>query len=162
MLLLRTPSGSRLYNTMTRPDADYDWYEVYEGKGRTTQTFEGEDDRVRMSLDNFMTRAGKGSPQALEAMWSREAFIDNMPWRWNFHPNVAQTVETYRRTIKSFWLSGDPKRMLHAHRLEYNLTDFLDSGRFNPTLTDGTVALLRAMVEDNWAPSCLREDSNGE
>lgn len=154
-LMLRTLSGSRLYNT-AKPGSDEDWFEVYLHKQKTSQSIVGGDDRVKMSLSTFLTRAGSGSPQCLEALWSEMDYIDNMPWRWNFHPNTGQVVSTYRRTVKSFWLSGDAKRMLHAHRLEWNLTEFLQTGRFNPTLTDSTVDLLRAMVEDEWKPSCLQ------
>lgn len=158
-LMFRTLHGSRLYNTVTRPDADEDWFEVYNDKRKTSQSLVENDDRIKMGLSTFLTRAGSGSPQCLEAMWSEKAFIDNMPWlRWNFHPNTAQTVATYRRTIKAFWLSGDPKKMLHAHRLEYNLTDFLRCGRFNPTLGDSTVELLREMVHHEMPPSCLMEE----
>ena len=144
MLLLRTVSGSVLYG-LNHAGSDEDWFEVHTGKFKTTHNNNHATglDVVRMSLDRFLANASVGSHQSLEAMWSRQAEVDLMPWRFNFHPGLGESYERYLRTIKKFAADPSRKKQRHAWRLKLNLSDLMNEGHFNPTLD----AERREMVE---------------
>ena len=135
MLLLRTVSGSVLYG-LNHAGSDEDWFEVHTGKFKTKHNNDHATglDVVSMSLDRFLTNASVGSHQSLEAMWSRQAEVDLMPWRFDFSPSPGEVVDRYERTIKKFSLEPSYKKQRHAWRLKFNLTDYLSTGRFDPTL----------------------------
>lgn len=76
MLLYRTIVGSRLYGT-NRPESDYDWMEVYSSmSGRPTHTVTDKLDVIEVSLGQFMTLAGEGSHQYIEAMYAPQTEVD--------------------------------------------------------------------------------------
>ena len=153
MLLLRVHHGSNLYG-LSHANSDDDYFEVYDGKFRTKHNNNHDTglDVVRMSLDRFMTNASVGSHQSLEAMWSRRAEVDNMPWRLNFHPDMGAAVERYTRTIKKFACDPSRKKQRHAWRLKFNLTDLLNEGMFNPTLDPEQVEMIGWLVDRRVHP----------
>lgn len=67
MLLLRALGGSHLYG-VSRPDSDWDWYEVHDHiiKGQTK--VDGQD-VIQMSLSAWIRNFSKGTHQALDALW---------------------------------------------------------------------------------------------
>lgn len=132
-LLFETVHGSHLYGT-AHADSDLDIYQVYEGKFKTKQTIVDGIDRTEISLSNFMLQAGRGMPQALEAMFSQSASVDEISAiRRGFRPNLWLSADVYTRTIRNF-ARGELKQRRHAARLVFNLNDLWESGRFNPTL----------------------------
>lgn len=142
-LLLKTVVGSHLYG-LNHAGSDYDLFEVYGWDKFRGKQKVGEIDHTRQSYDRFMTYCAKGVPQYLEAMWSRKAEVDEMPFnRFTYRPNLAETRDTYMRTIKNFWLAGweedDFKRRRHAVRLWLNLKAMERKGLFDPTLHAGQV-----------------------
>lgn len=151
MLLLSTIHGSRLYG-LSHSGSDDDSFEVYSGKFNTVHRHRGKDDTVRMSLDQFLTLAGRGSHQSLEAMWSHRAVVDNMPWRFNFSPSPGDVEDRYTRTIKKFSLDPSYKKQRHAWRLKFNLTDYLSTGRFDPTLDSEQIEHLEWLVQRQVRP----------
>lgn len=148
MLLLRTVVGSHLYG-LSHAESDYDILEVHGwGKFKTTQTIVENNDCIVVCYSKFMEMCDKGVPQMLEAMFSRKATVDNMPFnRLRYRPNMANVREVYRRTIKNFMLTGaeenDIKRIRHAHRLTMNLEEMMETGSFNPTLSEAQIDLIR-------------------
>lgn len=152
MLLYRTIVGSRLYGT-NRPDSDHDWIEVYSSmRTRPRQTITDEKDTIKVNLSTFMTLAGEGRHQYLEAAFAPRTETDMFyDMRRSFYPDTAKTVNLYRRTINKF---GDhkarkkDKAMQTALRLTYNLEEFLDRGRFNPVLSDDLAQLIPSL---SWA-----------
>lgn len=138
-LLLRTVHGSRLYN-FSHDKSDYDYYEVYVGKGKAKQTIVGEVDTLRISYDSFMLQCQKGVPQALEALWSPVKEVDKIPFISDtFNACNTEVYKTYMRTIRNFWSSGELKRKRHAIRLCINLSEILDVGYLNPSLSKADV-----------------------
>jgi len=122
-------------------DSDYDRFEVYGyDKFKPKQKIVGSDDVTKASLDRFLRYCDKGVPQYLEAMFSQMATVDKMEGiRATYVPNMTHVRDTYKRTIKAFWLDGmendDFKRRRHAWRLWMNLQAMeYNDGRFNPTL----------------------------
>lgn len=144
-LLLRTIHGSRLYG-LSHSASDYDYFEIYGWKKfRGKQKIADGDDRTRQSYDRFMRYCEKGVPQYLEAMFSRVADVDNMPFdRLSYGIHRTNVRDTYQRTIKSFWMGGveenDFKRKRHSMRLVLNLRSMEECGTFNPTLNEHEVA----------------------
>jgi hypothetical protein len=126
---------------LSRPDSDYDTFEVYGySKFRGKQRVADGLDYTRQSYDRFMRYCERGVPQYLEAMFSQRAEVDNWPWpRTTYRPGMTMVRETYRRTVKNFWLdgveNGNFKKRRHAARLLLNLKDMEAQGWFNPTLT---------------------------
>lgn len=137
-LLMQTPHGSRLYG-LAHANSDNDTFEVWAGR-RTRQTVQGSEDVLRVSYDDFLKGVAKGVPQFLEALYSPYKTVDRLD-HLDLHPSYWTAVNTYLRTIKSFWLSvglgpeGFKKRR-HSARLAWNLQEFMERGRFNPVLDD--------------------------
>jgi hypothetical protein len=138
---LETVHGSHLYG-LSHTGSDRDTFYVYGyDKFKPRQKVCGGEDNLVASYDSFMRYCDKGVPQYLEAMWSRQAVLDRMPFdRLRYRPTMALARETYVRTVKSFWLTGldndDRKRRRHAVRLALNLRSMEETGLFDPTLTD--------------------------
>ena len=156
-LIFSTPHGSRLYG-LHHADSDYDRFDIYGWtKFRGKQKITGADDVTKTSFDRFMRYCDKGVPQYLEAMFSTQATFDLIPnLRATYMPNMTNVRDTYKRTIKSFWLAGieedDFKRRRHAWRLWYNLDTMEQYGRFNPTLEPEDAALITAWATDFTEP----------
>lgn len=155
MIILRTIHGSRLYGTNTA-GSDYDWYEVVEDGQRASQEVSGDDDTIRVGLSRFMHLCGAGSHQALEAMFSPVAEVDEMPHlRQAYRAGEATVHDKYLRTIKSFSLMGRyadrpaklMKRRRNAVRMTLCLDDLSTHGRFNPVLTDSQLDFIDSIMD---------------
>lgn len=140
VLLFGTVHGSHLYG-LAHAGSDYDYFAVHGwDKFKGHQRIAGKDDRLNTSYDRFMRYAERGVPQYLEAMWSRKADFDELPFnRFEYGIDWSKVLDTYQRTIKSFWLNGweeqNRKKRRHALRLTLNLRSMYETGRFNPTMT---------------------------
>ena len=160
MLLLRTIHGSRLYG-LSHANSDWDWFEVKGyGKFRGRQKVAGGLDRTAASYDRFMLYCQKGVPQYLEAMFSRLAEVDNIPFnRLDYGIDRTNVRSTYLRTIKSFWETGmendDFKRRRHAARLVLNLRSMEECGRFNPTLSPKEILWVNEIATSKEIPEAL-------
>ncbi len=159
-LIFSTIAGSHLYG-LAHEGSDRDVYYVYEGSGRNLRhTMKGDDDSVRGSLDAFLLRAYTGSHQSVEALFSqKKEWAPGMKERWgplveNINIRGPEVFAKYERTIKKFCF-GDLKRRTHAGRLSLNLQSLRYDGRFDPTLTETEVVMVRAYAktwegEDLW------------
>lgn len=157
-LLFSTPHGSRLYG-LHHAESDFDRFEVYGwNKGKAKQNITGDQDVTRTSLDRFLRGCEKGVPQFLEAMYSRQATVNEIEYiTANYHPDMTMVRDTYMRTIKSFWMYGvendDFKRRRHAWRLQMNLHEMEGNfGRFNPTLAPGLIKAINFYASDAGYP----------
>jgi hypothetical protein len=155
-MLLRTPGGSHLYG-LAHADSDQDFFEVHPGKKRMPHSKRGQIDVTRVSLEQFLRGLSRGTPQYLEALWSRKKEIDNLPWLHTYMPNYWETQVTYLRTIKNFWYVGletdNFKARRHAARLYLNLQSFRAYGRFNPTLTQSQVEWVNSRAMERECPT---------
>ena len=166
-LIFSTPHGSRLYG-LHHADSDHDRFEVYGyDKFKPKQKIVGTDDVVKASLDRFLIYCDKGVPQYLEAMFSQQATVDKIAnIRETYVPNMTHVRDTYKRTIKSFWLSGmendDFKRRRHAWRLWWNLQEMESEARFNPTLAPPCIEFINnfSNKDHSWfhAPPGVQEE----
>lgn len=134
-VLLNTIHGSHLYG-LANESSDTDFYRVVE-ESKSKQTIIDGVDTTTFSYDTFMSLCFKGVPQALEAMFSQRADVDEIPFiRNNFRAAGSSVVDTYMRTI--FALAMDERHAVkyrrHAVRLTLNLNDVLRYGRFDPAL----------------------------
>lgn len=138
-ILLQTIHGSRLYG-LHHAESDYDYYTVIPTrrgvrKRNAKQKIIGNRDTFVIDMSTFMVDCDKGVPQALEALFSEQATIDNISeFRHNFTINTGNIIRSYRRTIKNF-AEGDFKKKRHALRLALNLDEAVRYGKFNPTLS---------------------------
>lgn len=137
-LLFRTRHGSHLYG-MNHDGSDEDWYEVWsslEG-GRVFHTIDGGRDLYRASLSYWLRLAGSGSPQALEAMFAPDQFVEVdllAGLRAGYRVHTASALATYRRAIDDFAVSARPKVRRHSVRLAHDLAHLLALGWFDPTV----------------------------
>lgn len=148
-VLLYTPHGSYLYGLATGL-SDKDFYAVVADRpvnkyGDAKQTIVNNVDTTVVGYSKFLEMCRKGVPQALEALMSQQATLDNIGFiRENYVIAGSEVLSTYLRTIKSFTLDEregkQPKFRRHAVRLALNLHDIVAQGRFNPELTEAQKA----------------------
>lgn len=141
MILLETIHGSHLYG-LSHENSDSDFYTVVEGKGKTTHEVDRNGvDTTIVYLDSFLRYVSKGSPQALEALFSRVKSVDNISLE-SIRIYTYNAVYTYFRTIKNF-AHGNLKQQRHAIRLILNVSDLFHYGFFDPTLSNPQVDIVR-------------------
>jgi len=152
-VLFKTMHGSRLYG-LHHADSDHDFYTVVD-KVKTAraryarQTIAGDDDSMVVDFGTWLGMCVNGVPQALEAMFSQHAVVDNIEaFRYGYKVSTG-AQERYLRTITSFTMTQDPKRKRHGLRLALNMYDFRASGRFNPSMTPNEV---------DWATEVAKKD----
>lgn len=143
-VLLYTPHGSHLYGLATA-SSDEDFYAVVSDRktnkySDSKQTIVNNIDTTVVGYSKFLEMCHKGVPQALEALMSQQATVDNIGFiRENYIIAGSEVLSTYLRTIKSFTLDEregkQPKLRRHAVRLAVNLNTIMHHGRFNPELT---------------------------
>lgn len=133
MILLQTTHGSRLYGTHNK-NSDYDSYTVTLDKSKTKHSIKEKDDSLIISLDSFLLSVDKGVPQSLEALFSRKKSISH-PLIESLYPDTYKALQTYLRTIKSFLLQDNLKSQRHAIRMSFNLSDLVEFGYFDPSLS---------------------------
>lgn len=154
-ILLHTVHGSHLYG-LAHEGSDYDWYRVVPSWHRAkrndvTHHIFGRYDVTTVGLSTWLHFCDEGVPQALEAMFSRQAGVDALKsYRESYRINTDTMRRTYKRTAKNFMLSGDPKKQRHALRLLYNLEEALETGRFDPTLTKKQIVALDVVRDLDW------------
>lgn len=158
VLLLEVVTGSHLYG-LAGPDSDVDLM-------RVVDRYEGEDPRFAVKADyieqftedkfdvtvcdlpTFLRRALAGRPQFVEVMFADVARIDHLAGlRAAFSPEPWAMFEVYRRTAVRFADLGALRQVRHAYRLYLNWVEFVERGRFNPTLDDVAKARLTELVQ---------------
>jgi hypothetical protein len=153
-ILYKTVHGSRLYG-LSHENSDYDWYTVVDKVKTSKAKFSthkviDETDSVVVDFGTWVDQCTKGVPQALEAMFSSMATVDEIEeFRSSFYVGSGQVYDRYLRTIKSFAYSEkDPfKRKRHALRLALNMKQMRGYGRFNPTLGRVESALVTSLAK---------------
>ena len=140
--ILRTVHGSRLYG-LAGPNSDEDIFTVYP-TGRNSQKIIGTIDYIDWNLPTFIKNVGEGIPQALEALWSEQAFIadEYKPWFSKMYPNFISMVDNYSSTMHSSVLQGTAKGNQRAMRMAYNLGEAYEYGKFNPTISERVAKLI--------------------
>lgn len=140
-VLLRTVHGSHLYG-LAHAESDKDIYEVIQTK-RTTrkrnikQTIVNGVDKTVVDLSTFMHMVDECVPQALEALWTPVADVDNInAFRTQYRVNRAKMKEVYIQTALNFAQKDEVKPKRHAIRLLLNLGAALEYGKFNPQLSN--------------------------
>lgn len=150
--LLETIHGSHLYG-LAHANSDRDTYVIIP-QGRSRQNKSGQDDVNKVTLAQFLSGIERGTPQAVEALYSpyRTVIPEWAPYFNGLRPGT-QLIATYRRTIKNFGLNYGsrhgiqlekakttdlPKLRRHALRLCVNLSEFVTYGQINPVLSDQT------------------------
>lgn len=143
-ILFKTIHGSRLYG-LSHADSDEDFYTVVD-KVKTAraryakQTIVDKEDTMMVDFGTWLQMCVNGVPQALEAMFSQAAVVDEISdFRASYTVSTGAN-ERYLRTITSFTMTQDPKRKRHGLRLALNMHDFTSTGRFNPRLSENEAA----------------------
>lgn len=151
MLLLRTIAGSHLYGYATST-SDRDFFEVHTEKfepvrhrgvpASSQQTIVDGVDVVRMTLSHFMERAAAGSHQALDAMFASNPEVDLIKgFRESYYAGY-DVIPAYRRIISKFAIQQGYRKQRHALRAVFNLNDMLETGRYEPELSDHRISLI--------------------
>jgi len=173
MILLKTIHGSRL-SGLARPDSDWDWYTVVDD-GRTRQRINGDQDKLTVSLADFLRNVYAGEVAALCALWSPVAEIDP---RWapmfaSLHPDIMGATRKFSGAISAFAVFGtgqrrrpagsfdtlDLKAKRHMLRLSLFLDDLWRDGRFCPRLDADTLRWVIQTAEfgqDEFTSELLR------
>lgn len=150
-VLLHTVHGSHLYG-LNHADSDMDYYIVVADEDKINtkarqKIIDGIDTTV-VGYGMFMEMCFKGVPQALEAMFSGKATIDELKaFREAYRAGGAGMIDVYRRTIYNFTYESrqGEKYKKHAVRLMLNLNSLLQFEKFNPTLTSDEIAIVNRL-----------------
>lgn len=149
-VLYKTVAGSKLYG-LSHENSDDDFYTVV-SKVKTAkatyskQRIDGNEDSVVVDFGTWLGMCRKGVPQALEAMFSTMAIVDDIAeFRQGFRVGT-EVYDTYLRTIKSFAFSGEFKKRRHSLRLGFNLKDIREYGRFDPTLNVRQIQIVNGLA----------------
>ncbi len=123
--------------------------------GKSRQRINGDDDRMTVTLGDFLKHVAGGSHQALEALWSPVADIDPRCKAWfaGLWPDLGFATSRYLGAIahmgtrhsKTPFTDFDDvpfKIRRHMLRMAGNLSDLHEGHRFNPRLTPDQVALV--------------------
>lgn len=162
-ILFRTIHGSKLYN-LDHKDSDTDYYTVIPTRPRrrkkyAKQTIKDGLDSMVIDLSTFRVYCDMGVPQALEALFSPVPEVDHIDdFRNSYRIDTGAVVERYRRTIKSFSNGEDFKKRRHALRLALNLTEAVETGRFNPRLSPADVVFVNLAVDRDDYLDILRNN----
>jgi len=160
-LVFRTVHGSHLYG-LAHADSDMDFYEVYvrsiKRNSHTRATWAKQSivdgvDTTKVDFGTWMEQCRKGVPQALEAMFSGLAEVDEIDSFRNAFRVGTGAVETYLRTIKAFCMDEENpsfKKRRHAVRLAYNCNTLREYGRFNPTMTEHQIMVANKFAAAEW------------
>jgi hypothetical protein len=135
-VLFKTIHGSRLYG-LSHADSDYDWYTVVDKRPyrHPVQTIvDGQDSHV-FELSEWIDHCQRGTPQALEAMFSTKAEIDKLPDLRRDFKAGGHSFFTFLKVIRSLQGWDDFKHKRHMIRLAYEAQDLARYGRFDPTMT---------------------------
>lgn len=150
-ILLQTIHGSHLYG-LNHERSDLDYYIVVSDEDnkitKATQTIVDGIDTTVIGYGSFMEMCFKGVPQALEAMFSTSATIDEFKaFRDAYRAGGAGVVDVYRRTIYNFTYETrqGQKYKKHAVRLMLNLNSLLKFERFNPRLTSDEISIVNSL-----------------
>lgn len=160
--LLKTIHGSYLYG-LNHAESDEDFYIVVEGKAKSKQIIIDGTDTTVVGLTAFIEACHKGVPQALEAIFSMEASVDEMKeLRAGYKAVGSEVIATYLRTIKSFATDkrGKDKMKRHAVRLALNLNEIIKRGRFNPRLTECDKAVIDNIMSHVNKPEVFQKKIN--
>jgi predicted nucleotidyltransferase len=149
-LLLRVLSGSRMYG-LQHEESDYDYMEVYGwDKQKPKHTVTPTLDTLKVSFSDFLRHANNGSPKFVEAMFAAKpefSTLEHLRKAWR--PSLPACRHTYHSMTKSLWLEGvetdNVKKRRHAVRLQLNLWDLEDFGRFKPELSPRDRLLVLAL-----------------
>lgn len=159
-VLLKTVHGSHLYG-LNHEGSDLDYY-IVTSSGNSKQSIKDGIDTNTVSFDKFVKLCFDGVPQALEAMFSQVAEIDEISYfRNGYRAGGSKVIDTYRRTIKS--LSYDERHTVkyrrHAVRMALNLNDIVRHGRFNPTLSGSDRVVVKYVAQ--LSTDYFKEQING-
>lgn len=159
--VLDSPTGSLLYGLAT-PTSDHDSYVVTLGNQKSHQYIEGGVDVNVSSLSTFLRSCESGASNTLEVMFSpyTSGPLDN--FRHSYRINTPGFANKYRRAIRDMVVLGtvDPKAQelmtgaglrnrksrrtdawrqksrRHALRMYLNMNEGIETGRFNPVLSE--------------------------
>lgn len=134
MIILRTITGSRLHGT-SHDNSDYDFFTVVTEDIKTKSTTSPHEDNVLMSYSTFSELVRKGSPRELEALFSQKKEVSN-PALESIHPVTSKAVDRFLNMIVNL-VNRDKslKTQRHAVRLCLYISDLLEFGFFNPSLS---------------------------
>jgi hypothetical protein len=138
-VLYKTRIGSRLHG-LSHDNSDHDWYTVVNDnfsnkKRNSTHTIVDGTDSVVVGFGTWLVDAVSGSPQALEAMFSRTPEFDRVVDLRNSFV-YAGSLSVYEDLIRLNARSDKEKARRHAMRLALNGYDLGRYGRFDPTLSE--------------------------
>lgn len=150
-VLFKTIHGSHLYG-LSHENSDRDFYTVVDkvksNKARfAKQTITGDEDSMVVDFGTWLGLCSKGVPQALEAMFSKMAVHDDIPYFRQGFKVGTEVYDTYLRTIKSFIMTGEYKKKRHGLRLALNLNSIREFGKFDPTLDPLQVEIVSELAK---------------
>lgn len=169
-ILLLVNHGSRLYG-LHHADSDYDTFKVLSTppvanrfgavrKKNGTHVVAGANDDTVFDYKTFLIHVYNGVPQALEAMFAKDAIIDRIPsYRKSYHASVGVMANSYTRQIENF-AHGTMKRRRHALRYALNLREAVErGGRFSPELSQDNIDFVKEAASSERYVAELRKVS---
>lgn len=155
MLLLKVQAGSHLYGYAT-DISDDDYFEVHtepfmietrEAPRQVRQTIVDGVDTIQMTLSHFLERAQNGSHQALDAMFAAKPEYDLLQGLRASYRAGYEIIPAYERIISKFALQEGFRKQRHSLRALFNLTDMLETGRYEPELSAERIAYINEKAQ---------------
>lgn len=150
-ILFKTIAGSRLYG-LAHEGSDWDYYtvidkpEIKKARYATHSIVDGLDSVV-VDFGTWVGLCQKGSPMALEAMFSQKAEIDKIAeFRNQFVAGTNYDAYLGVMKVMRYKYPESFKHKRHILRLAFNLQDLMETGRFNPTLDPVDIELINSLA----------------
>ena len=158
-IALATQHGSKLYG-MDNAGSDDDWYLVLDDsmssrRALSKQRKSGDDDRMLISMQQFIELIAEGSHQALEAKFSPFAYKAPVPYEAMINKTIPSNVgvgHKYRSAAKSFMASGieenSEKKIKHSVRLSADYGDYLAQDKIQPLKTPNQRRIIEQIASE--------------
>lgn len=151
--LFMTIHGSHLYG-LSHEASDVDYFRVVEKqphmtkKRLDTHIITGPLDIQTVDLTTWLEDCRRGSPKALEAMFSTQPMVDTIQYlRASYRP-PSQPWPMYARIMENYRDKDETvKSKVHMLRLATNYRALVKDGWFNPTLPQYKVDTYREVAE---------------
>lgn len=107
----------------------------------------GNVDDIVVDLATFLKHCDAGSHQYLDVIYAQDNYfeIDKIrALRHSYNCDLYKTHSSFMRVYKSLRDHKKQKRRVFAETMRYKAQFLLEYGYYNPTLSDQTIAMIRA------------------
>lgn len=148
MILARCLIGSRLYG-LHNFQSDWDYMTIVSDPIRLGQKKVNNIDDIVVDLATFLKHCHAGSHQYLDVIYAQDQYfeVDKITaLRHSYNCDLYQTYASFMRVYKSLRDNKLEKRRIFAETMRYKAQFLLEYGYYNPTLSEQTIAMIKASL----------------